>query len=226
MSTVRILATSIAWFVISASVVSAQDLSSYREFHLGASLVTVAEQAGITPEGRVLHNRPGLMIQELMWLPPMGALRQADSASKVVFNGYNGQLFRIVVTYSRNRTEGLTVEDMIDALSVQYGRATLPSGEIRSSQSGVSASSDETLASWEDSEYSARLFRSFYPSTYGLVVLSKPLDALAKAAMVEAVRLDEEQAPQREIDRQLKEGEANRVREDKAREMNKPTFRP
>src|ERR1051325_5475758 len=101
MTSARILATSIVWFVISSSLVSAQDLSSYREFRLGTSLVMVAEQAGITPEGRVLHERPEL-IQELMWLPPMGSSRQADSASKVLFKGYNGELFRIVVTYSRN----------------------------------------------------------------------------------------------------------------------------
>jgi len=32
------------------------------------SLVAVAQQAGITPDARVLHQRPEL-IQELMWLP-------------------------------------------------------------------------------------------------------------------------------------------------------------
>jgi hypothetical protein len=225
MINVRILATSIAWFVISSSLVSAQDLSSYREFRLGTSLVTVAQQAGITTEGRVLHERPGL-IQELMWLPPMGSSRQADSASKVLFNGYNGELFRIVVNYSRNRTEGLTVGDMVDALSVRYGIATLPGSEINPSRSKVSSSSDETLASWEDSEYSVHLFRSSYPSMYGLVVLSKPLDALARAATVEAIQLDEQEAPQRETELQQKQTEANRVRQDKAREVNKPTFRP
>jgi hypothetical protein len=225
MISARILATSIAWFVISSSVISAQDLSSYREFRLGTSLVTVAQQAGITSEGRVLHERPEL-IQELMWLPPMSSSRQGDSASKVVFNGYNGRLFRIVVDYSRNRTEGLTAEDMVEALSVQYGLATLPGREISRSRSRISSGSDQPLASWEDSEYSVHLFRSSYPSTYGLVVLSKPLDALARAAAVDAIRLDEEEAPQRELDLQQKQTEANRVRQDKAREVNKPTFRP
>jgi hypothetical protein len=64
----RILPMSIAWVVISTPLISAQDLSRYREFQLGMSLVAVAQQVGITPEGRVLHQRPGL-IQELMWLP-------------------------------------------------------------------------------------------------------------------------------------------------------------
>ena len=42
MSRARILAVSIAWVVISSSVISAQDLSRYREFQLGTSLVAVA----------------------------------------------------------------------------------------------------------------------------------------------------------------------------------------
>jgi hypothetical protein len=79
----RILPMSIAWVVISTPLISAQDLSRYREFQLGMSLVAVAQQVGITPEGRVLHQRPGL-IQELMWLPPLGSSRQGDSARKVV----------------------------------------------------------------------------------------------------------------------------------------------
>lgn len=221
----RILAMSIASVVISTPLISAQDLSRYREFQLGMSLVAVAQQAGITPEARVLHQRPGL-IQELMWLPPLGSSRQGDSARKVVFNGYNGELFRIVVNYDRDRTEGLTVEDMVDALSAKYGRATLPATAIRPSLSRVSKDSDKILASWEDSQYSVNLFRSSYPSTFGLVVFSKQLDALAWADTVEAIRLDEEGAPQREIERQQKQTEENRARQEKARGVNKPTFRP
>ena len=69
MTNACILAMSIAWVVISSSVISAQDLSNYREFQLGMSVVTVARHAGITAEPRVLHRRPEL-IQELMWQPP------------------------------------------------------------------------------------------------------------------------------------------------------------
>jgi hypothetical protein len=38
-----------------------------------------------------------------------------------------------------------------------------------------------------------------------MLVLSKRLDALARAAIVEAIRLDEPEAPQREIQRQKKQ---------------------
>ena len=134
----RILATSLAWVVTSSSVISAQNLSAYREFQLGMSLVAVAQRAGITPEARVLHQRPEL-IQELTWQPPrrLGSFPPGDSVRQVLLSFYNGQLFRIVVNYEWDRTEGLTVEDMVEALSVTYGPATLPATEISSALSSI-----------------------------------------------------------------------------------------
>lgn len=225
---IRILAVSIAWVVTSAPVLSAQDLSKYREFQLGTSLVTVARQAGITPEARVIHQRPEL-IQELMWQPPHIAASppQGDSVSKVLFGFYHGQLFRMVVTYDRDRTEGLTVEDMVNAVSTTYGlAAALPATAIVPSVVRVSYDSDKILAQWEDAQYSLSLFRSRYLSTYGLVVLSKRLDALVRVATVEALLLDQQEAPQREIERQQRQTEETRVKEESARRVNKPTFRP
>ena len=70
------------------------------------------------------------------------------------------------------------------------------------------------------------LFRSSYLSTFGLVVLSKRLDALARVAMLEATLLDEQEAPQREIEREQNQTEENRVRHQTARRVNKATFRP
>lgn len=223
----RILATAVASIVISAASISAQDLSRYREFQLGMSLVAVAHQAGITPEPRVLHERPEL-IQELMWQPPLigGSSLQADSVRKVLFSFYNGQLFRVLITYDRDRTEGLTADDLVDAVSAKYGLATLPATDIVPSLAPVSAATDKILARWEDSEYSLNLFRSTYLSTVGLEVISKRLDALARFAAAEAILLDEQEAPQREIDRQRKQTEADRVKQETARRVNKAAFRP
>ena len=114
---------------------------------------------------------------------------------------YNGQLFRIVVSYERNRTEGLTVEDMVDALSVTYGLAMLPATEIAFSVSRVSTESDRIVAHWGDPQHAINLVRPSYASTFGLVMWSKRLDALARAASVEAIRLHEQEAPGRALER-------------------------
>jgi hypothetical protein len=57
-------------------------------------------------------------------------------------------------------------------------------------------------------------------------VLSKQLDTLARVANVEAILLDEQEAPQREIERQQNQTEENRVKQETARRVNKATFRP
>jgi hypothetical protein len=232
-----LLAMSAAWVVLVTPVISAQetpgasarDLSRYREFQLGMSLVTVAQQADITAEARVIHRRPELL-QDLMWLPAPsrvpGAMTQGDSARKVLLSFYNDQLFRIVVTYDRDRTEGLTAEDMVEAISATYGLPMLPVIRNKSSSAPDGNASDKLLAYWEDSQSSLSLFQSSYLSAFGLVVLSKRLDTLARVATVEAILLDEQEAPQREIERQQNQTEESRVKQETARRVNKATFRP
>ena len=55
---------------------------------------------------------------------------------------------------------------------------------------------------------------------------SPRLEALARTADAEAIRLDEREAPGRELARQKKETEDARASEEKARLANKPAFRP
>jgi hypothetical protein len=96
-----------------------------------------------------------------------------------------------------------------------------------SSSSQVFSDSEMVIARWEDPQYSVNLFRFSYQSTFGLLIFSKRLDALAQAAILEAIRLDGQEAPQREIiERQNKEEEVKRAAGKKARPANKAGFRP
>jgi hypothetical protein len=85
---------------------------------------------------------------------------------------------------------------------------------------------DKILARWGDSENAIHLFQSPYESGFGLVVSSNRLDALARVAIAEAARLDAQEAPQRELERQQKQSEENRLKNETARLANKQTFRP
>ena len=208
----------------------AQDLSKYREFQFGMDLVAVAKVTGMKPsEARTIHERPA-MIQELEWRPQLflgGPSLQTDPVQEVLFSFYDGELFRIVVSYDRDRTEGLTNDEMIEAISARYGTATRPEAKtIRFSSSSVYNDSAKVIALWENSQYSFNLFLSSYQPTLGLVGFSKRLDVLAGASIAEAIRLDEKEAPQREIERQDKQDEKDRAEEVKARLTNKPNFRP
>ena len=144
---------------------------------------------------------------------------------KVLLTFYNGELFRIVVNYDWDKTEGLTVEDMVEVLSATYGLATLPATPIPAS-SNVHADSDRIVGHWENEQHSVSLVRPSYASTFGLVICSKRLDALAQSASVEAIRLDEQEAPRRAIERKQKQDDEDHVRHEKVRLVNKAAFRP
>jgi hypothetical protein len=222
---VRVLAISIPWALLSAHSLCAGDLSRYREFQLGMSLPAVVKLAGMSSSGaRVIHQRPEL-IQELDWQAGSpGSSYDADAVKSILFSFYNGELFRMVVTYDRYKTEGLTAEDMVEAISANYGTATRPAAEIIFPS--IYRESVKVIARWEDSQYSFNLVRSSYQPSFGMVVFSQRLDALAQAAILEAIRLDKLEAPQREADLQRKQEEENRVQQEKARLMNKAIFRP
>jgi hypothetical protein len=218
-------------FLLQAQPVSAYapDLSRYRDFQLGMDLPGAAKRADLQPsEARVVHQRPAL-IQEMEWRPqrPLDSLLQTDSVKEVVFSFYNGELFRIVVNYDRHRTEGMTDEDMVEAISAKYGTATKPVGKtVTFSSFQVYNDSEKVIARWENSEYSCSLFRSNYQPTFGMLVLAKRLDGLAQSAITEANRLDEQEGPQREAERQKKQDGEEGTAQEKAREANKEVFRP
>jgi len=52
------------------------------------------------------------------------------------------------------------------------------------------------------------------------------VDALARTVSAEAIRLDQKEAPQRELDRQKQATETLRLAGEKARVVNKPVFKP
>ena len=228
MISVRSLAIPICCALLSAHLSYAQDLSTYREFQFGMGLPAIAKLTNLNlSEAKVLHQRPAL-IQELTWQAPssLSSSPQADPVWNTIFRFYNGELHQIVVQYKRNRTAGLTPDDLVEAISVMYGIPTTPSTEIEFSLSEVYSDSQVAITRWEDSQYSFSLFRSSYLPAFGLIGFSKRLDALAQAATIEAIQMDKQEAPQREIERQEKRDEERRASQDKARLANKPGFRP
>lgn len=220
-----------AAIVFSTPVVCSQelhDLSRYRDYQMGMTLAAVAKQAGMRPsDARVLHQRPDL-VEELEWRSPdaPGFSAPQDSVRRILFSFHDGQLFRIAVSYDWDRTEGLTADDMIEAISASYGLATLAATDLVSSVSHVAANGDKIVAHWEDRQYSLDLLRPSYASTFGLTFFSKRLDALARAVGVEAIRMVDHEAPARAVERQRTQEAEHHARQDKARLANKATFRP
>ena len=148
-----------------------------------------------------------------------------EPVQKVAFSFYNGELFRIVVDYDQYQTEGLTTDDMVEAISATYGMATTPAAPANASRERYS-DQEEILARWQDPEYRFNLIRSSYGTSFRLVGVLKRLEAPAQAAILEATRLDVQEAPERNAARIASEEEAEQVKLDKARLVNKPNFQP
>jgi len=213
--------------VLGTSMLSAAELSTYRGLKLGMSLATASKQLGVKPsDAKILHQRPAL-IQDLNWevrSPVQTAAAKPDPVKDGLLSFVNGELFRIVVTYDRYKVEGMSTDDMVQAISVTYGVASKPTAEIAyHSNYGETAA---VLARWEDSEYSYDLVRTGDRASFAMVLYSKRLETLAHAAIVESARLDSQEAPQRELDKQKQRDDDQRLALDKARALNKPNFRP
>lgn len=214
---------------LAAPALSTPDLSSYRGFQFGESLSAVAKRAGLeVSAAKLIHERPAV-IQELewpIWLSGDSA-RRTDPVKTILFSFYNGELFRIVISYDRDETAGLTTGDMIEAISAKYGTATKPARtEIAFSSAQGYNDSEAVTARWQDAQYSFNLILSSYTQpTYAIIAFSRKLEAAARAATTEAIRLDAQEAPQQEIQRQNTEDKANREMLEKARQVNKQNFR-
>jgi hypothetical protein len=206
-------------------------LAQYRNFALKSDLAAVSAVTGAaSSEAKTTHERPAVL-QELQWRPsrwtPGSTSTSTDPVEQIGFSFYNNQLFRIVVDYAHDRTEGMTDADMIEALTAVYG---LPVKRVPAAPRVATrgdSDSGSAVARWGDANYAVVLFRtSSYNQAFRLTVTEPALDELARKAEMQAVRLDEQSAPSREIARQKKEQEDGRAAAEKARIVNKGGFRP
>lgn len=235
MTNIRTIIIALLGIAFAAPLLYAQDLAIYREFRLGASLPVVAKQLRLNPaDAKTLYQRPAL-IQELEWQAVyLDPKRTADSVRSILFSFYNGALFRLLVTYDRERTEGLNAEDIIEAISAKYGVATKPEAELTivtthlplDGEKISTERNEKVIARWEDAQYSYNLMQSYPSAPFSLAIYAKRLEALAQTAVTEAQRLDKQEAPQRESARQAAAETAAAAKQAEARRANKPPFRP
>jgi hypothetical protein len=218
--------------VCSTHALGGQGLSQYRNFGLGSDVASVSTRAGIaSSEAKVIYQRPAVL-QDLEWRPSRwiagSTAASTDPVERILFSFYNDQLFRVVVDYGHERTEGMTGADMIEAISAVYGtplpRTSRAAGRM---PSRLDIESGSPVARWGDTEHAVVLYQtSSYGAAFRLVVTDARLDALARKAETQALRLDDQEAPAREIARQKKEVDDGRAAAAKARVANKGVFRP
>jgi hypothetical protein len=185
---VRPVIVSLCIVASSASLAGAQTRAHYRTYQMGDDLLTVSRGVPSAPV-TLAPGRPG-SVQDLTWRAQYvrrGVARSDDSVAQLVFSFYEDQLFRIVIDYAPDRTEGMTEADMVAAVSEVYGpptRRTRPTG-----QTGVQPQrlEDTVIAEWATSAHHVSLLTVSGLTVNGqagfrMIVASVPLEALARAA--------------------------------------------
>lgn len=211
--------------------VHGQGLAQYRDFKLKSDLAAVSTIVAVpASDAKLVHQRPVVM-RDLDWRPSRWLSQSNETSTDPVeqmrFSFYDDQLFRIVVDYGYDRTEGMTDADLVAAITSTYGPPINRTGSAARAPARVELESGSLVARWGDASYGVALYRnSAYRRTYRLIVTDPTLDDLARKADAEAARLDEQEAPSRERARQKKETDDGRTTAEKARAANKGVFRP
>ena len=145
-----------------------------------------------------------------------------EALAEMVLTFHLGRLARIVATYDRDRTEGLTNADLHDAFTTIYGTSMLvpTPGGVRSS------SEPEIIGQWGDGETLVVLWREVYPRRFKVTVSSVAADRLLQGGLASGVRLEATEAPTRDMVRRLSEEQTQRRRDEQSRLDNKSAFKP
>lgn len=219
----------VAIILLASSPLAAADLGTYREFTIGASTADVIARTGAAERDmKTVHERPALL-QELSWRPRYASGRNSadrDSVAAIVFSFIDNQLFRMTIDYDRSRTEGLTKEDMITSLSAMYGPRSTRPAPIAPRPEFDSLDTPTVFATWRQGDVMLTLNQSTYGGGFSLVIISVPLEALARKAQATAVTMDAREAPARDAARAKEQADAARAAAEKTRTTNKDTFKP
>jgi hypothetical protein len=214
---------------VSAAASSSIVLSRYRAVTLGDSVEMVVDRLQVVASDvKLLYDSPSL-VQELKWRPSRfvsGSLVTTDPLAEMVLTFHLGRLTRIVATYDRERTTGLTDSDLQELLSSVYGMALLRSTAVEVFPAPLGSTARKPISSWADADTLVVLWREEYPTRVGLTITSPATDRALQEAIGQGARLEAESAPQRERDRQAAAASALKARDAHIRLENKANFKP
>ena len=180
----RVIVVALCLVASSASLFSAQTRLRYRTYEMGDDLRTIAQQIGVPSPPGLVVPRPLGVVEELRWRAEYvrrGTAPSGDPVARLVFSFYEDQLFRIVIDYAPDRTEGMTEADLVAAVSRVYGppaKRSQPPDRVGSHQ----LADDVVIAEWTESAYQLALLTVPGQSAFRMIVSSSRLEALARAA--------------------------------------------
>jgi hypothetical protein len=210
-------------------VAAAPVYSRYRGVSLGDTVTAAVASLNMTAsEIAVVHVRPSL-IQQLTWRPNQfftGRTGKPDALAEMVLTFHLGRLARVVATYDRDRTEGLTNADLKDSFTAIYGPPMLVPTRTATRAGTATSDQPEIIGQWGDDETLVVLSRDVYPPRAKLTVSSVAAARQMQDAVASSVRLDALEAPIRDMVRRTSDELTRHQRAEQARVDNKAAFKP
>jgi len=181
---IRRVAVALLCSVISVPLLAAQSRPDYRTYRMGDDVLAIARQIGLPSPATTAPRVVGPVL-ELTWRAQhvrRGDMPSSDPVALLVFSFHDDQLFRIVIDYASDRTEGMTEADMVAVVSRVYGspaRRTDPPSPV-----GLHPQrpQDTVVAQWTDGELQVALLAVRGQTAFRMVVASVPLEGLARRA--------------------------------------------
>lgn len=231
MHAVRLLTVAAAAVLAVQAVAASPVYSRYRGVSIGDSVGAAVTALNMTASDvAVVHARPSL-IQQLTWRPNQyfsARTSTPDALAEMVLTFHLGRLARVVATYDRDRTEGLTDDDLRDSFAAAYGASMLiPTASTTATRSVAAAVGEpRIIGQWGDGQTLVVLWREVYPPRVKLTVSSVAAARLMQDASASSERLDAAEAPTRDMVRRVSDAQTQRQRAEQSRVGNKAAFKP
>jgi hypothetical protein len=177
----------------SATPVAAQGRPHYRAYAMGDSLQAISRQIGQPLVDDTTTPAVRGAVQELVWharFARRGTAPSGDPVDRLVFSFYEHRLFRIVIDYAPDRTDGMTESDMVGAVSALYGspiRRTLAS---QSDGTAPARPSETLIAEWTSGDQSVALLALQGQTAFRMIVVSSALQRLARESGAREAPMD------------------------------------
>lgn len=183
-TSIRRIAVALLCSVVSVSLFAAQRPPDYRTYRMGDDVLAIARQIGLPSPATTAPRAVGPVL-ELTWRAQhvrRGESPSSDPVALLVFSFYDDQLFRIVIDYASERTEGMTEADMVAVVSRVYGSPAKRTDPPSPVGLHPQRPEDTVVAQWTDGQLQVALLALRGQNAFRMVVASVPLEGLARRA--------------------------------------------
>ena len=168
-----------------ATMAAAQGRPQYRTYAMGDSPEAISRQIGLPMMDVTATPAAAGAVQELRWHARdagQGTVPAGDPVDRLVFTFHEHRLFRIVIDYAPDRTQGMLEADMVAAVSALYGAPRTRTIASAEATPAPARPAEKVVARWVSGDRSVALLALQGGTAFRVIVVSSALQTLARAS--------------------------------------------